>query len=128
MRFPVIPAVLLASLATATPQAAPSEAAEAVVAPVTKAVWNGYRRFNSTCNHCHGFDGAGSSFGPSLVEAPLDPKAFRSAVIAGKRSGTSVMKGFGDDPNVVDHIDDIYAYLAARAEGRVGRGRPRHPE
>ena len=34
------------------------------------------------------------------------------------------MKGFAGNPNVEPHIGDIYAYLQARAEGRLGRGRP----
>src|SRR6516165_4782944 len=32
------------------------------------ATFNGYRRFNSNCETCHGFDGEGSSFGPRLVD------------------------------------------------------------
>ncbi len=102
--------------------------AEAGEAAVTKAIWNGYRRYNATCNHCHGPDGVGSSFGPSLIDTPLPPASFREVVFNGSATGNSVMKGFGQDPNVVDHVDDIYAYLRARAEGRLGRGRPRRPD
>ncbi len=86
---------------------------------------NGYRRYNASCNHCHGPDGTGSSFGPGLIQTPIDLEAFRDAVLNGRSSGLSVMKGFAKDPNVVPHIDDIYAYLRARADGIVGRGRPR---
>lgn len=93
-----------------------------------KAVWNGYRRYNATCNHCHGPDGVGSSFGPSLIESPLPPATFQSIVSNGSATGMSVMKGFGSDPNVVEHIDDIYVYLLARADGRLGRGRPQRPD
>jgi len=42
----------------------------------------------------------------------------------GKSDGTSVMQGFAGDPNVAPYIDDIYAYLQARADGALGRGRP----
>jgi mono/diheme cytochrome c family protein len=28
------------------------------------------RRYHARCNHCHGPDGVGSTFGPSLVEGP----------------------------------------------------------
>lgn len=38
------------------------------------------------------------------------------------------MKGFADDPNFALYIDDIYAYLQARAEGALGRGRPKRLE
>ena len=34
------------------------------------------------------------------------------------------MLGFADDPNVSPYVDDIYAYLQARADGALGRGRP----
>jgi hypothetical protein len=34
------------------------------------------------------------------------------------------MKGFAGDPNMYPYVDDIYAYLQARSDGAVGRGRP----
>jgi hypothetical protein len=34
------------------------------------------------------------------------------------------MKGFSGDPNVAPYVDDIYAYLQARADGVLARGRP----
>jgi mono/diheme cytochrome c family protein len=86
--------------------------------------YNGYRRFHAGCNHCHGQDGLGSSFGPSLVERLPDYAAFSRIVRDGTGSGTKVMKGFADDPNVAPYIDDIYAYLQARADGALDRGRP----
>ncbi|TCN22778.1 hypothetical protein EV184_12323 [Sinorhizobium americanum] len=43
-------------------------------------------------------------------------------------SGSSVMKGFATDPNFAPYIDDIYAYLQARADGALGRGRPKRME
>ena len=86
--------------------------------------FNGYRRYHAGCNHCHGPDGMGSSFGPSLVDRLPDIEAFRHIVREGRSSGTAVMKGFADDPNVAPYVDDIYAYLEARADGVLGRGRP----
>jgi mono/diheme cytochrome c family protein len=85
--------------------------------------YNGYRRYHAGCNHCHGPDGIGSTFGPSLVEALPDLEGFRRIVREGK-TGTSVMKGFADDPNIAPYVDDLYAYLQARADGALGRGRP----
>ena len=84
----------------------------------------GYRRFQAVCAHCHGPDGAGSTFAPALVERPIDLDQFREVVLGGRSNGNSVMKGFAGDPNVVPYVDDIYAYLRARAERRLGRGRP----
>jgi len=91
---------------------------------VDKRTYNGYRRYNSICIHCHGPDGIGSSFAPSLIAAPLDLPAFRQVVLAGRTIGNSVMKGFAGDGNVEPYIEDIYAYVRARADGALGRGRP----
>jgi mono/diheme cytochrome c family protein len=86
--------------------------------------YNGYRRYHAGCNHCHGQDGLGSSFGPSLVDHLRNLDAFRRIVRDGTGEGTAVMKGFATDPNVAPYIDDIYAYLQARADGALNRGRP----
>lgn len=91
---------------------------------VDKRTYNGFRRYNAVCNHCHGPDGAGGSFGPSLIDAPMTIEEFRAAVLAGRATGNSVMNGFADDPNVAPFVDDIYAYLLGRADGVIGRGRP----
>jgi len=66
----------------------------------------------------------GSSFGPSLVDHLPDIETFRRIVRDGESSGAAVMKGFSGDPNVAPYVDDIYAYLQARADGELGRGRP----
>jgi mono/diheme cytochrome c family protein len=99
-------------------QARPDEAA------VERTILNGYRRYNSACNHCHGPDGVGSTFAPSLIERPLPLARFEQIVRDGSATGTSVMRGFADDPNVAPYVRDIYLYLAARADGAIGRGRP----
>jgi mono/diheme cytochrome c family protein len=86
--------------------------------------YNGFRRYHAGCNHCHGPDGVGSTFASSLVDRPLGVEAFRRVVREGQSDGVSVMKGFAGDPNFAPYIDDIYAYLQARADGALGRGRP----
>jgi hypothetical protein len=35
-----------------------------------------------------------------------------------------VMPPFGDNETVMAHVDDIWRYLNARADGALGRGRP----
>jgi mono/diheme cytochrome c family protein len=86
--------------------------------------YNGYRHFHASCNHCHGPDGMGSTFGPSLMDRLPPIERFRSIVLGGISKEGAVMKGFAGDPNVSPHLDDIYAYLQARADGILGRGRP----
>jgi len=91
------------------------------------AILQGYRRYHGGCNHCHGPDGVGSSFAPSLVDRVIVYEAFREVVLSGRVAGNSAMQGFAGDANVAPYIDAIYAYLRARAEGSLGRGRPPDP-
>jgi mono/diheme cytochrome c family protein len=88
----------------------------------------GYRRYQGVCSHCHGPDGVGSTFAPSLTDRPIDYGAFRDVVLMGRVVGGSAMRGFAGDPNVVPYIDAIYAYLEARSDGALGRGRPPDPK
>jgi mono/diheme cytochrome c family protein len=89
-------------------------------APV-RSLLTGYKRYNAFCGHCHGPDGLGSTFAPSLVSRPSDLPNFRAVVADGIGAK---MPGYGSDPNVAPYIEDIYRYLRARAEGHIGRGRP----
>lgn len=86
--------------------------------------FNGFRRYHAGCNHCHGPDGEGSMLSPSLVDRLPAIDEFRRIVLHGQRDSTFAMGGFAGDPNVAPFVDDIYAYLQARADGALGRGRP----
>ncbi|TIL69581.1 c-type cytochrome [Mesorhizobium sp.] len=107
---------------------APGKFYEAVGNKVDARTYNGFRRYHGSCNHCHGPDGMGTTFASALVDRLPGIEVFRRNVRDGVRSGASVMKGFADDPNVAPYIDDIYAYLQARADGALGRGRPERLE
>jgi methanol metabolism-related c-type cytochrome len=93
-------------------------------------VFSGFRRFNSECFVCHGPDGVGSTFAPALIDSlkTMSYEQFLDTVTNGKTEvNTAVQKKmptFGTNPNVMCYIDDIYAYLKARSDGVVGRGRP----
>ena len=94
------------------------------------ATFSGFRRYNSICHTCHGPDGLGSSYAPGLIEslAQIGYEGYLEAVMYGienvSPSQQSVMPAFADAEEVVNHVDDIYAYLKARADGVIGRGRP----
>ena len=99
---------------------------------VDKGTYNGYRRFHGTCHACHGQDAMGGSFAPSLVDSlkNLDYPTFTKVVLEGRQTTDSsgavkAMPAFGQDPNITKHLDDIYRYLTARADGALGPGRPK---
>lgn len=97
---------------------------------VDKKTFNGWRRYTESCLRCHGPDGAGSSYGPDLVESVrhMTQNEFNEIVVNGRTNvnaaNTSVMPPFGEVEDVVTYLDDMWAYLKARADGVLGRGRP----
>jgi mono/diheme cytochrome c family protein len=97
---------------------------------VDKKTYNGWRRYTESCLRCHGPDGAGSSYAPSLVESAktMSQDQFNEVVVNGRTNvnaaNQNVMPPFGTVEDVVTYLDDIWAYLKARADGVVGRGRP----
>jgi len=92
--------------------------------------YNGFRRFHSECFVCHGPDANGSSFAPALRVSlqTMSYDDFLEVVVNGRESNIGgvqkVMPAMGENPNVMLHIDDIYAYLKARADGVLKPGRP----
>lgn len=92
--------------------------------------FSGYRRFNGSCEVCHGFDGSGSSFAPDLTQSlkTIGYNDFQSIVVNGKQDVNTaqslVMPAFGTNKNVMCYLDDIYVYLRARADGAQPSGRP----
>jgi hypothetical protein len=105
---------------------------------VDQHTFTGYLHYENTCYWCHGQNGNGSTFAPSLVDAlkTLSHDDFQNIVVNGGavngRSigyGTAnvfVMPAEGTNPNVMCFLDDIYAYLRGRSDGVIGRGRPEH--
>lgn len=90
------------------------------------AIFKGYQRYQGICGHCHGPDGLGSTFAPSLIERPIAYEEFRDVALNGRVGGTFAMPGYAADPNVAPYLDAIFNYLKARHEG-LGRGRPPGP-
>jgi methanol metabolism-related c-type cytochrome len=97
---------------------------------VDRPTFNGWRRSTESCLRCHGPDGAGSSYGPDLVDSlkKMSEEDFKEVVVNGRQnvsaSQQSVMPPFGEVEDVMLYLNDIYAYLKARSDGALGRGRP----
>ena len=85
----------------------------------------------ANCLQCHGPDGLGSTYAPSLVDSL---KHIDYSDVHGHRRGRQEERIGGAEPghagaratnkNVMCYIDAIYVYLRARADGALGRGRP----
>lgn len=90
----------------------------------------GFIRYSANCLACHGPDGMGSTYAPSLVDAlkHLNYGDFLATVAGGKKNVSAsqdlVMPSLGSNKNVMCYIDSIYVYLRARSDGAVGRNRP----
>jgi methanol metabolism-related c-type cytochrome len=90
----------------------------------------GYIRYAAECMRCHGPDGMGSSYGPTLANSlkRLSYAEFYATVAGGRQNVSSsqnlVMPALGADRNVMCYIDAIYVYLRARSHDAIGRGRP----
>ena len=125
------------SIALASTPASPASADQTNEKPYTitdgkvdKKTFNGWRRYTESCLRCHGPDGAGSSYAPSLVDSVkhMSQDEFNEIVVNGRTNvnaaSENVMPPFGEVEDVVSYLDDIWAYLKARADGVLGRGRP----
>lgn len=150
MKVRLLSCIVLVSIALAVPGSKPATSDEAIIesdgryfdadenptykiAPDGTVDWytyNGFRRYHSECHVCHGPDGLGSSFAPALAASleTLSYEDFLEIVVNGRERVTSSeqqkMPAFGINPNVMCYLDDIYVYLKARSDGKLGRGRP----
>jgi mono/diheme cytochrome c family protein len=112
----------------------------------------GWRVFQERCAACHGPAATGTAVGPDLLPRvrEMGPRRFVGLVLrrydwnipaaqAGsegaaldalieqilqRQQGALTMPAWQGEPQVNVHIVDLYAYLAARAEGMLGPGRP----
>ncbi len=131
--------LLAASVLPVVPSAqatdAPAAAKPYVVKDGNKVDMNtykGYLYYGDQCMRCHGPDGAGSSYAPALVQSlkVMSKEQVENTIINGRKhvdqSNDKVMPAFGTNEDVVENIDNIYAYLLARSDGALGRGHPEH--
>lgn len=95
---------------------------------VDQGTYDGYIAYTRSCMACHGPDGLGSSFAPSLIQAVERRNfgEFSHTIATGLEIQPGrVMPSFADDDYVLSNIENIYSYMKARGAGDLGRGRPK---
>lgn len=105
----------------------PAGAAAAEQCQVDKTTYVGWRTFAAQCQVCHGGSALGSTFAPNLLDrfhAGVDHARFVDVVTNGFRGQVGAMPAWKGNPNVMPHVDAMYAYLKARADGALPPGRP----
>jgi len=95
---------------------------------VDQVTYNGWKQFNLNCARCHGEDVLGTTIAPHLIlslkpDGPINTKElFLQVVCAGRpEKGMPSWCALGMDPT---KINEIYAYVHGRSEGKIGPGRP----
>jgi mono/diheme cytochrome c family protein len=90
--------------------------------------YQGWKQFELNCSRCHGEYAVGTSFAPALVVSLKDggtvptKEAFITTVCAGRPDkGMPAWCALGLE---MDKIERMYLYVKARADGKIGIGRP----
>ena len=94
------------------------------------ATYKGWRAYHAECHVCHGPDAMGSTYAPSLmvsVTEGLSYDDFFNVIMNGRGEDEGAQKGnvmpaYGANTNVAPHVEDMYRYVKARAEGKIRRG------
>ena len=92
---------------------------------IDKFLLKGFRAF-SQCQVCHGIDGNGSTIAPSLLaklNKDITYEVFVERVTNGFKGQMGVMPPWKENPNVMKKMNNLYAYLKARADGVIPAGR-----
>lgn len=115
-------------------------------------LYAGWRVFNGKCSSCHGVAATGGDHGPDLLPIirAMNARQFTELVLKrydlgsgsarGSQNQSTVetrieeimrrgeapleMPAWQSEPVVNAHVLDLYAYLAARADGKLGVERP----
>lgn len=113
--------------ASSQPQAGPGDYT-VIDGKVDEGTYDGYMAYTRSCMACHGPDGLGSSFAPSLIQVVERRNfgEFSQTVASGMEiQPGKVMPSFADDEYVLNNLENIYSYMKARGAGDLGRGRPK---
>lgn len=90
---------------------------------VDAATMKGFRTWRAAaCDRCHGANQEGM-VGPSLIESlkTLTKDEFKTTVTKGRLE--KGMQSFGNSPQVMDNMDQLYAYLKGRSDGAITRAK-----
>jgi len=91
--------------------------------------YQGYKVFRNWCARCHGTYGQGMR-APNLAEsiAVISKAEYLKVMMSGKVSAKAKemgrMPGWKGNAQVMDNLDNIYSYLKARADGKLGAVAP----
>ena len=118
-------ALLLGLAATAQAQQKTSERLYTVVDgyKVDANTMKGFRTWRAAaCDRCHGANQEGL-VGPSLVDSlkTLTKDEFVTTVVKGRLE--KGMQSFGNSPQVMENMDQLYAYLKGRSDGAITRAK-----
>ena len=94
------------------------------------ATYKGWRAYLAECHVCHGPDAMGSTYAPSLMvslQEGLSYDDFFNVIMYGRGEDEGAQKGnvmpaYGANTNVAPHVEDIFRYVKARADGKIRRG------
>jgi hypothetical protein len=95
---------------------------------VDQTTYDGWKQYNLNCARCHGEDVLGTTIAPHLLlslkpDGPINTQElFIQVVCAGRpEKGMPSWCALGMDPA---KINQIYAYVKGRSEGKIAPGRP----
>jgi len=94
---------------------------------VDRDTYIGWRTFHGFCHVCHAQDAVGSTFAPNLLDRmqDFDFDMFVDRTANGFTGQVGVMPPWKDNPNVSKRYKELFAYLKARSDGALPRGRPK---
>jgi len=101
---------------------------------VDRGTYKGFIYYGDQCERCHGPEGSGGTFAPDLTESArkLSQAQFEQIILDGRRNMTTsvhnIMPSFRPNPDVMENLHHIYAYIKARSDGALERGHPEHLE
>ncbi len=87
--------------------------------------YEGFKLYRNWCARCHGTYGQGM-VGPNLAESlnVISKAQFVEVVTHGKTGQIGNMPAWETNDSVIKGMDNIYAYLKARANGAIGKVKP----